>query len=96
MVIQATRHKGVTPPISLTLPTDAELVANDALINELKKQNNFEGSEETERRYGSRLLLSFRLADTATQKENAAVHSESHDGVCKVCEQETWSTSVNN
>ena len=53
MAIQAMRHKGVTPPISLTLPTDAELIANDALINELKKQNNFEGSEEKERRYGS-------------------------------------------
>ena len=42
---------GVTPPISLSLPTDAELLANDSLIAELKTQNNFEGSEETERRY---------------------------------------------
>ena len=45
------RHKGVTPPISMTLPTAAELTANDALIAELKSQNNFESPEETERRY---------------------------------------------
>ena len=42
---------GVTPPISLSLPTDSELATNDALIAELKKQNNFESVEETERRY---------------------------------------------
>ncbi len=41
---------GVTPPISQSLPTDSELAANDALIAELKKQNNFESLEETERR----------------------------------------------
>ena len=45
------RYKGVTPPISTTLPTAAELKANDDLIEELKNQNNFEGSEVTERRY---------------------------------------------
>jgi poly(A) polymerase len=44
------RHKGVTPPISTNLPTPAELAANDALIAELKNQNNFEAPEETERR----------------------------------------------
>ncbi|MCJ1266017.1 polynucleotide adenylyltransferase [Lobaria immixta] len=44
------RQWGVTPPIAVNLPTDAELATNDALIAELKRQNNFEGSEETERR----------------------------------------------
>lgn len=43
-------YKGVTPPISELLPTAAELAANDALIQELKSQNNFEAVEETERR----------------------------------------------
>ncbi|MCJ1335654.1 polynucleotide adenylyltransferase [Bachmanniomyces sp. S44760] len=47
---QSRQWPGVTPPISLTMPTEAELAANDALIAELKKQNNFEGLEETERR----------------------------------------------
>lgn len=44
------RQWGVTPPISTSLPTPAELLANDTLIAELKRQNNFEGSDETERR----------------------------------------------
>ena len=44
------RQWGVTPPIATSLPSDSELAANDALIDELKRQNNFEGSEETERR----------------------------------------------
>ena len=44
------RQWGVTPPIAVNLPTDVELATNDALIAELKRQNNFEGSEETERR----------------------------------------------
>lgn len=55
MAAAQTRHKGVTPPISMTLPTPAELAANDALIAELKNQHNFESSEETERRYSTYL-----------------------------------------
>lgn len=47
---QGRQFLGVTPPINLTLPADAELAANDALIAELKRQNNFESPEETERR----------------------------------------------
>ncbi|MCJ1249635.1 polynucleotide adenylyltransferase [Trapelia coarctata] len=50
MAAAQTRHKGVTPPISMTLPTPAEIASNDALITELKNQHNFESSEETERR----------------------------------------------
>ncbi|KAL4809219.1 Poly(A) polymerase central domain-containing protein [Aspergillus unguis] len=44
------RQWGVTPPISMTLPTAQELSANDDLIAELKLQNNFESPAETERR----------------------------------------------
>lgn len=50
MTGQGTRQWGVTPPISTALPTAAELAANDALIEELKRQNNFETPEETQRR----------------------------------------------
>ena len=52
MAATSTRQWGVTPPILLSLPTDAEIATNDALISELKRQNNFESSEETEKRYG--------------------------------------------
>ena len=50
MATNPTKKYGVTPPVSLNFPTEAELTANDALIDELKSQNNFEGLEETERR----------------------------------------------
>lgn len=42
--------KGVTPPISNAMPTQEELRLNDALVEELKRQNNFETPMETERR----------------------------------------------
>ena len=51
MAAPSTRQWGVTPPISGHLPTEAEITTNDALIAELKRQNNFESSEETEKRY---------------------------------------------
>ncbi|MCJ1285256.1 polynucleotide adenylyltransferase [Xylographa opegraphella] len=57
MATIASRYKGVTPPISTTLPTTAELKANDDLVEELKNQNNFEGSEVTERRKKTLQLL---------------------------------------
>lgn len=44
---------GVTPPISVVLPTDAEKRASDALIEELKRQKTFESPAETEKRSGS-------------------------------------------
>jgi poly(A) polymerase len=50
MATQPTKQYGLTPPISTTAPTDSELKANDSLIAELKRQNNFEAAEETERR----------------------------------------------
>lgn len=50
MANPASRQWGVTPPISVALPSEGEFASNDALIAELKKQNNFEGSEETEKR----------------------------------------------
>lgn len=58
MATQQLRHKGVTPPISTTMPTPAEKAENDALIDELKRQNNFEAGEETERRYAHGVIPS--------------------------------------
>ena len=50
-------HKGVTPPISMAMPTAKELGMNDALVDELKRQNNFETPAETERRYSETRCL---------------------------------------
>lgn len=46
----APKQWGTTPPVSTAFPTPQELALNDALIAELKSQNNFEPPEETKRR----------------------------------------------
>lgn len=53
MAAPQAKQWGTTPPVSMSFPTETELVANDALIGELKQQNNFEGVEETEKRYAN-------------------------------------------
>ena len=50
MASPSSKQFGVTPPISSAIPTKQELEANEALTAELKKQNNFEGQAETEKR----------------------------------------------
>ncbi|KAG5978904.1 hypothetical protein E4U55_005781 [Claviceps digitariae] len=42
---------GVTPPISIALPTEAEKRASDALIEELRRQKTFESPSDTQKRY---------------------------------------------
>ncbi|OAQ68243.1 poly(A) polymerase [Pochonia chlamydosporia 170] len=42
---------GVTPPISVGLPTEAEKRASDALISELRRQKTFESPSDTQKRY---------------------------------------------
>lgn len=44
------RRWGVTDPISRHTPTDAELVLDASLLDELRAQNTFEAPEETEKR----------------------------------------------
>ena len=51
MSTQQPTRWGLTPPLSVKPPTDSELKTNDALIEELKRQNNYETSDETEKRY---------------------------------------------
>ncbi|KAI0123850.1 Poly(A) polymerase pla1 [Xylariales sp. AK1849] len=42
---------GITPPISVNLPTAAETQASNALFEELKRQGAFETKAETDKRY---------------------------------------------
>lgn len=42
---------GVTPPISLALPVEAEKRANETLFAELRAQNTYEHATETAKRY---------------------------------------------
>lgn len=44
------KQYGITPPISLTGATPQEMVLNDKLIEELKRQGSFESEVETRRR----------------------------------------------
>lgn len=44
-------YKGITPPLSQALPTDAENKASNALIEELKRQNNYESTAATNKRF---------------------------------------------
>ncbi|KAF8863816.1 Poly(A) polymeras-like protein [Acephala macrosclerotiorum] len=41
---------GVTAPLSTAPPTPADLKADTDLVSELKRQNNFEGTDETQKR----------------------------------------------
>lgn len=41
---------GLTPPVSMDLPTKGDLTLNEQLIAELKDQDNFESAEATEKR----------------------------------------------
>jgi poly(A) polymerase len=44
------KHWGVTGSISFARPTEEEVSANAALIEELKAQGSFESAEETQKR----------------------------------------------
>jgi poly(A) polymerase len=48
---ESQRHWGVTGSISFARPTEEEVSANAALIEELKSQGSFESAEESQRRY---------------------------------------------
>ncbi|RDL40424.1 Uncharacterized protein BP5553_00403 [Venustampulla echinocandica] len=50
MATPAATQLGMTPPLSLNLPTVAENKASNALIEELKRQNNYESTSETNKR----------------------------------------------
>tara|TARA_R110002060_G_scaffold53663_2_gene64334 strand:+ start:1603 stop:1830 length:228 start_codon:yes stop_codon:yes gene_type:complete len=51
MASQYVKAQGVTGPLSTAMPTAQELAANDDLVTELKRQNNYESPEETAKRY---------------------------------------------
>lgn len=57
---------GVTPPLSVNLPTEAEKRVSDALLEELKRQKTFESPAETQKRYDAMNYNSFPLFITRT------------------------------
>ncbi|KAL9116259.1 MAG: hypothetical protein Q9227_000630 [Pyrenula ochraceoflavens] len=57
MATNGLKQWGTTPPISMALPTAADNAANDNLISELKRQNNYEPQHETDKRVSTLKLL---------------------------------------
>lgn len=49
---------GLTPPMSNNLPTPQDTEKNAELVEELKRENNYEGQEETQKRMRTLKLLS--------------------------------------
>lgn len=49
------RQWGTTAPLSENLPQPEELEASNALVEELKRENNFESTEDTAKRSESKL-----------------------------------------
>lgn len=50
MASKSAQPLGVTAPLSTTLPTDAENRATNALVEELKRQGNYESAADTQKR----------------------------------------------
>ena len=88
MAATSSRQWGVTPPIISALPTDAEIATNDALIAELKQQNNFESSDETEKRYVSLACRGEHALNAILQEEHPPFDSKGYRRVCQAGQQE--------
>lgn len=50
MASEAQRQWGLSPPISLSPPTQKDLALNQSLLDHLQSQNNFEPTEDTQKR----------------------------------------------
>ncbi len=57
MAAPPTKQWGLTPPISIALPTPADTTQNAAMIEELKRQNNYEAPAETQKRQNTLQIL---------------------------------------
>jgi hypothetical protein len=51
MAATAPKQYGMTNPLSSALPTEAENQATNSLIEELRRQNNYESASDTNKRY---------------------------------------------
>lgn len=53
MAMPQAKQWGLMAAISTALPTEKDLELNEALLKELKDQNNFESTEGTKKRSGA-------------------------------------------
>ncbi len=69
--IMSEKVYGLTPPISTTLPTEDQIRANEALLQELKAQGTFESATETQKR--EQVLKSLQKITDAFVKKVAKI-----------------------
>jgi poly(A) polymerase len=50
MATPSNKPLGVTPPLSTALPTESEVLASNTLVEELKRQDNYESAADTQKR----------------------------------------------
>lgn len=75
---QEARQWGITRAISNAQPTEADLKLNDALVEALKRENNFETAEGTEKRWVARFRDPIRSIADELQKESPRTLAEGH------------------
>ncbi len=51
MATPGVKQLGVTPPLSEAMPSKEEVTASALLVDELKRQNNYETEAEVNKRY---------------------------------------------
>jgi poly(A) polymerase len=74
MATPESKPLGVTAPLSTALPTESENQASSALIEELKKQNNYESHADTQKRYVAPAELALLCTTASSRFQRASPH----------------------
>ena len=84
MAAPGAKPLGVTAPLSLALPTEAENQASNALIEELKRQNNYESTADTNKRcvYRPQLRSSSYWCSSLSSSSYRTIHIRSLNLLC--------------
>ena len=77
MATQPPKQWGVTEPISTALPTPADMAQNAAMVEELKRQNNYESSVEITKRQKTLELLQVITVEFIKEVSRKLSYSES-------------------
>lgn len=79
------RQWGTTPSISWTLPTEKEILQNEELTDELKRQGQYEAPGETEKKSVLCFTLSIQVILLTHHLQASSPRSAAEDcrGVCE-------------
>ena len=76
----SSKQWGLTPPISTALPTAGDTAQNAAMVEELKRQNNYEAPAETQKRQQTLQLLQSVTVEFVKEVSRRKQYPESHLG----------------